>query len=190
MKKMHKAIICIIAIAAIAFSVYVAFFSEVHEHADFAVYINGQQLNFSQQQYMHDDVVNETGPMSLADKVHLHDMAGTIVHKHAADVTWGMFFSTINITFNSTCFAFNNASYCDNATGSLRMFVNGKQNFEYGNYPINDLDRVLITYGPVSADVEQEMANVTNDSCIYSNKCPDRGAAPPESCITGGPKCT
>ena len=44
-------------------------------------------------------------------------------------------------------------------------------------YQPQDLDRILITDGPVVA--------VADDACIYSLKCPDRGTPPPEKCAGG-----
>jgi len=151
---------------------------EVHEHADFRVYLNREPYNFSQEKYMSTD--NRT----LSNFVHLHDMDGSVIHKHATGITLGFFFRTLGMTFNSTCFAVENASYCSNATSALRFFVNGKENYEFGAYEFNDLDRILISYN--AKNITTEINSVTGNACIYSGKCPERGMPGNEtSCLTG-----
>ena len=75
---------------------------EVHEHAGFNVYLNGEKLNFSQEKYMnvHEDIRGE--------HVDMHDLNGEIIHKHSSGVTLGIFFD--RSVFNSR---------------SLRLFFSG-----------------------------------------------------------------
>ncbi len=194
MKKTQYAIIAAIAIIIAAAGIYVLVPKEIHEHADFAAYINGRQINFSQDKYMHNESPEQEASAGHGaeddEKAHMHDLAGWIAHKHAADATWGIFFRNINITFNPACFAFEEGGYCNNATHELRLFVNGQQNNEFGTLPIRDLDKVLISYDETGADLAYQIANVTDDACLYSHRCPERGEAALEDCVTGGRQCT
>jgi hypothetical protein len=154
---------------------------EEHVHADFALYINGVLFNFSQEKYMSDS--NKT----LSESVHLHDMNGRIVHRHAAGITLGYFFGTLGIGLNSTCIALDNGTaYCNSGEKSLSVFINGKQTRFYENYVFRDLDRILIAYGNYTQEnIDAMISSVSDEACIYSLKCPERGTPPPESCSGG-----
>lgn len=155
--------------------------TKTHEHIDFAVFLDGVRYNFSQERFM-------SGDVELSEIVHLHDMKGNIIHKHAKGITLGYFFGTLGMKFNSTCFVVDGAEYCSNEGSTLRMFVNGKQNYDFDNYKLNDLDRILITYGDeTTAQIAEQVSSVGNEACIQSGKCPERGTAPEESCSAG--KC-
>ena len=49
---------------------------------------------------------------------------------------------------------------------------------------------MLISYGSPHEDVTAQIASVSDDSCIYSEVCPERGTPPEESCVGGlGTSC-
>lgn len=145
------------------------------EHADFAVYINGKKANFAQPQYQ-----SPTGQEK--DKaIYLRDNKGHILHKHEAGATLGRFFKSLGMEFSNTCFTFDTGhKYCNTDTNTLRLFVNGQPNDQFESYEPKDLDRILITYGPKDTNVDEQLKAVTDEACIYSNQCPERGAAPEE----------
>ncbi len=182
MKKIHAAILVIIA-ASLTVSAYLIIPKEIHEHADFAVYIHGERINFSQDKYMHHESAEE-------EKAHMHDNAGWIAHKHAAGATWKEFFAALEITFNSTCFVITNDNYCNNETHRLLMFVNEKEVFDLEKHEIKDLDRVLITFDKADTDFTAQLNNLTDEACLYSKRCPERGEAGSEGCVTAGKQCT
>jgi len=146
-----------------------------HNHADFAVYLNGTMHNFSQEKYMSSENV------SLSHDVHMHSMDGGIVHMHAAGTKMKDFFQSIGMNFTSDCFVLDDGqSFCSNAKNKLLFYVNGRQNYDYGQYEPKDLDRLLISYG--DGDVQAQLESVSDTACIYSLKCPERGTPPDESC--------
>ncbi len=150
----------------------------VHIHSDFKVFIDGQSLNFSQTKYM------STNLTKLSNFVHLHDGDGDIIHAHISGVTLGEFFRSVKMSLNSTCFSTENQTFCNNGQKQLKMYVNGAENNEFASYVLNDLDRVLVTYGTVN--LTQELNSVTDKACIPSGKCPERGIPENESsCLTG-----
>jgi len=193
MKTIHY-ILAIAVIAVIAVSAYLLATREIHEHSDFSVFINGQQFNFSADKYMHNESAeeerNETHGIEDDDKAHMHDDIGWIAHKHSADATWGIFFRNINFTLNPTCLVFENNNYCNNETHKIRMFINGKESAEFDKAAINDLDRVLISYDRADFNFSAQIAGVTDEACLYSRRCPERGEAGSEGCVTGGEQCT
>lgn len=116
-----------------------------HSHADFKIYINGQALNFAHLEYM------------VRDKfVHVENMNGKEIHKHATGVTLGYFFKTLGFEFNEECFVTDvKLKYCNEGEQTLKFYVNGQRNYDYGNYEIKEGDKYLISYGDESEEVIQ-----------------------------------
>lgn len=163
-----------------------------HAHANFAVYVNGEQFNFTREKYM------STIDAPSNPYFHLHDLDGGALHQHYENLTIGYFFKTIGMEFNSSCLTLDNGTaYCTNPTSSLRMFVQptGRQwmgNAQFGNYVFSDLDRILIVYGNDTSEAITAMrSSVPDNACIYSEKCPERGSPPNESasCASGSSYC-
>lgn len=155
---------------------------EVHEHINLKVYLDGQAVDFSQAKYQ------STGDgKDLDEFVHLHDGNGSVVHKHKDGITLGYFLKSLNIDFNKECFQLDGGNrMCTGSGKSLKFYVNGKPSTEFNNYVLHDLDRVLISYGPESdKEIEKQLASVSDDACIYSEACPERGKAPTEECVGG-----
>lgn len=157
---------------------------KVHEHADFAVYLNGERFDFKPAKYQSSD----TNP--LDPDAHLHDGNSDVTHKHRKGITLGYFFDTLGMKFDNQCFATDDGKqYCNTADKKLSMYVNGKENTQFGNYEFTDLDRILITYGDMSG-VADQITSVSDMACMYSEKCPERGTPPTENCVGGlGTEC-
>ena len=163
----------------------------VHEHADFKLYLNGAAYNFSQEKFMSEKPGADNKSRALSNFVHLHDGDGEIIHKHASGVTLGFFFKSLKINFNSTCLVFDSGeSFCNEGDKKIKLFVNGRPTAEFENYEINDLDRILISYGNEAQGREQLQAQINSvfdRACIQSGKCPERGKPGDESsCTTQG----
>jgi len=62
-------------------------------------------------------------------------------HPTKETVTLGYFFKVWGKTFNKDCIF----DYCTDK-GTLKMFVNGKENFDFENYFMHDKDEILIEY--------------------------------------------
>jgi len=74
---------------------------------------------------------------------------------------------------------------CSSDENSLKVFVNGRRQIPFVNYAMKDLNRILITYGPLTEDVIAQLNALTDQACIFSEKCPERGKAPEEACVGG-----
>ena len=142
-----------------------------HIHADFRVMIEGEPLNFSKEQYM-----------DVGDVLHLHDGNGWVMHHHAKNQSLGQFFETLNVSYGDTCLRYDNTAYCENASHSLTLLVNGTKVANGSGYVPQDLDRVLVSYHAKNKSLEDEMSQVTDEACIFSHRCPERGTPPPEAC--------
>ena len=135
---------------------------DVHRHADFKVYINDVPINFTQEKYM--SFANHT----LSNFIHLHDMDGDVIHQHISGIKLKPFFESLGIQFTNDCFAIDGQNYCNNEQSSLKFFVNGQQNSQFENYELQDLDKILISYGPKNQDINFQIMSFTYKTCIHS----------------------
>ena len=158
----------------------------VHEHANFAVYVDGAAFNFSQQKFM------SNGSIKLSRFVHLHGLDGGTIHKHSTGVRLHHFFESIGMSFNSSCISLGDGQqFCSRNGKSLKMIVNGATSLEFGAYEFHDLDRVLISYGAAgNAELKAQMGSVPDNACIPSGKCPERGTPAEESNCGADDNCT
>ena len=156
-------------VALIGYGIYWAVTTEgigtlgsTHIHADFAVFLDGQEFTPLPQEYFVASpyVHVETGPG-----------AGTVIHMHATKVPLKMFFDSLGIKFNPECLEVNKDNkYCNDGSNTLKMFVRHwnatwEQNFEYEKYAFQDLDKILITYGDETGEeIQLQQNNVTDFS--------------------------
>lgn len=175
-----------------------------HTHADFAVWVNGTKLDFSDARYMtgestqdhtHDESL---GP--LRKYLHLHDGIGYVMHRHKPGLTIGNFFSTIGFTMTKTCFTLDAFQFSKLDTGWVKSFAitknlctNGKFHWMmYVNakavpfdpaFSFADGDKILLTYDAAD-DHSAQLTQMTDGACRYSKTCPWKGAPPAENCIS------
>ena len=154
---------------------------DIHYHADFAMYLNGQRYNLSQEKYM------STENKSLSNFAHLHDMDGKVIHKHASGITLGFFLETLGMKLTDTCLTLDDGtSYCNIGNKVLKLYVNGKVNTDYAEYDLQDEDKILLSYGSESdQEIKKQLDSVTEEACIYSLTCPEKGAPPAEASCVG-----
>ncbi|PIN81887.1 hypothetical protein COV11_00845 [Candidatus Woesearchaeota archaeon CG10_big_fil_rev_8_21_14_0_10_30_7] len=120
----------------------------VHWHPKISIIIDGEQVSIPS------DLGYGTGKMvdthlsgMRMSPIHTHDSGGTIHLENnnpsskPETLSLGYFFYVWNKTFNSTCIF----EYCTDK-GSLKLFVNGKENFEFENYLMRDKDQIRIEY--------------------------------------------
>lgn len=152
-----------------------------HAHTGFKVYLNGKAFDFSQSQYQ------STEAKELNKDVHLHDGNGDIIHFHKKDISLNDFFSSLGMDLTSTCFSVRaDEKYCSSGNNKLSFYVNGKENPDYDSYKPQDLDRILITFGSLTkGEIDKQIASVSDNACLFSEKCPERGKPPIENCVGG-----
>jgi len=149
------------------------------------MYLNGPRYNFSQEKYM------SAENKSLSNFVHLHDLNGKVIHQHASGITLGFFLETLGMKLTDTCLTLDDGTaYCNSGNKILKLYVNGEANTGYENYDLQDEDRILLSYGAESEPQLQKQINfVSEEACIYSLTCPEKGA-PPEEATCVGTTCT
>jgi hypothetical protein len=145
-----------------------------HTHADFAVYIDGAKIDFSDPTYMS----NET--KHRHKYFHLHDEIGTLVHRHKPNLTLGEFFDSLGVKMAPPCMVLDSGkSVCDEGDKRWTMVVNAKDVPFDPQYVFQDTDKILLTYGILVPQIMK----MTDDACLYSRTCPERGKARTENCI-------
>jgi dipeptidyl aminopeptidase/acylaminoacyl peptidase len=120
-----------------------------HEHAAFAIKINGKQIDFSQPKYQ-----------LQSRLIHVEGGDGTTLHRHATGVPFAEFIKSVNMNIEDGCFTLDDGKqYCNNDVNKLRFFINGNETESINNYVINPNDRILVIYGNENADqINQELA--------------------------------
>jgi hypothetical protein len=63
------------------------------------------------------------------------------------------------------------------------MFVNGTERPFDPSYIFADLDQILLTYGATGEQVTNQLQTLSDDACLYSQTCPERGKPPVENCV-------
>ncbi|MEZ4200423.1 MAG: hypothetical protein R3B69_02410 [Candidatus Paceibacterota bacterium] len=72
---------------------------------------------------------------------------------------------------------------CSDEQKLLVVYVNGTPIEHPSSYVNQEEDQILVYYGALdNPKLPDYLAMVTDESCIYSGTCPERGIAPPESC--------
>ncbi len=175
-----------------------------HTHADFAVWIDGKKLDFSDARYMSTPPAEEAPQAFLEllghayahgdeddgqvipgrEYLHLHDGNGHVIHRHKPGLTIGAFFSSIGFTMTKSCLILDDGTtHCTDTDKRWRMFVNDKEGLFDPDYVFEDLDKILLTFGSDDAAIEAQLKDLTDDACRYSKTCPERGDPPAEGCI-------
>ncbi|MBI1936004.1 hypothetical protein HYS31_06195 [Candidatus Woesearchaeota archaeon] len=131
-----------------------------HWHADVKVYVDGKALDFSQPRYQ------------LATSfIHFEEGIGDVVHIHATGLTAGHLFESLGIDFNSNCMLIDAQSYCNDVRNKLKFYVNGKLNDDFDNYAMQDLDKILVSYGSEDeSGIKKQLDSVTDLAKKYSKK--------------------
>lgn len=131
---------------------------DVHYHANFALYINGQHEMFQGAQYYTEVAMcTESTAMTPVGRAHMHNNVNNVVHVEDHAVTWGQFFTNIGWTLGPNFIQTpDNTMYVENGNQKLNIILNGQDYTDLGsmaNNVIKDQDKLLISYGDESEAV-------------------------------------
>lgn len=136
-----------------------------HIHANWKVYIDKKLLDFSPfAMDMSNMNANITSSFIHVDKgAPPPEKTGDVLHMHAKGVPLRLFFRSVGGDFNETCLTFPaSGQFCNSESKTLKFYVNGKPNSEFGDYVFKDLDKILISYGNAEASVQTELNSITD----------------------------
>lgn len=136
----------------------------LHWHSNLTINILGD----------YQDIPAGIGLAGLPHKpLHTHDrdnvihmeFAGLVLKK---DIQLGKFFQVWGKTFNKECVL----DKCSGSEGTLKMLVNGKENFEFENYVMQDEDKIEIVFEQnkttESVDVETREITIVGSEFSFS----------------------
>ena len=157
-----------------------------HYHANFAVFVEGKQLDFSKDEYMEDVAACKLSNNVLPnERVHLHENDGDSVHIHAAGVAWNHFFENIGFVFEDT-FLYSEKDWLKTFTApeKAHFVLNGEIIKNPNNSLIHSEDSLLIYYGSISdEEVIKLFKTLPKDASEYNTKYD------PASCGGTNEKC-
>ena len=127
----------------------------VHYHANWAVWIEGERVDFSADRYMEDVAACSaaadgiTGPQ----RVHLHNNDQDVVHVHHGGATWGHLLQNLGWGIGSDwVYTDGGALYRADGPRRLTFVLDGLLVPPAANRVIRPGDRMLISYGAEDAD--------------------------------------
>jgi hypothetical protein len=146
----------------------------IHYHANFALYINGQQEEFKGMQYyteVNACMINNTVKQP-SERVHMHDNVNNVVHVEDNSVTWGQFFTNLGWTLGPTFIASPDGTiYSENGNNKLNLVLNGQDYTDFGglqNNIIKDKDKLLVSFGDESTStLNQQYSAIPNTAQKY-----------------------
>ncbi|MBM3945603.1 MAG: hypothetical protein FJ317_08985 [SAR202 cluster bacterium] len=166
-----------------------------HVHADFSLVVRGQRFDFNKPEFV------STEEKHLSEDVHIHAPRYTVVHSHRFGVTWDEFFRSLGFRLSDptngardtqVCMTFpDGTKLCNSDRETWKFVVNGVRIDGVANLDIQDLNRVLISYGSEDdTALIAQYAKVSDEACIPSEVCISRGTDTSEACGKSDTTCT
>lgn len=182
--KWFIAIGCLVLGAAIVLGIRFAIYKpdDVHYHANFALYINGNKEEFKGKQYYTEvEMCTLETMMVPAERAHMHDNINNVVHIEDQAVTWGQFFTNIGWYMGPMFIVSPDGTiYSENGDNKLNLILNGQDYVGFGgltNTVIKDKDKLLVSYGNEnSAELKRQYNAIPNTAGHYDT------TKDPESC--------
>lgn len=127
----------------------------VHYHANWAVFVDGQRLDLADERYMEDVVRCKMDPTQVEpeDRVHMHNMNADVVHVHHAGSTWGHLLANLGFGIGDDYLFTDTGQRLTETPGrTLKFVLNGQEVSSIRNLLIRNEDRLLISFGPETAE--------------------------------------
>ncbi|HXR49473.1 MAG TPA: hypothetical protein VN778_00385 [Verrucomicrobiae bacterium] len=162
----------VLVILAIRFFTYKPV--QVHYHANFAVYLNGQRQEFKGPQYYQEVAIcSSTNDITIPQqRAHMHDNINSVVHVHDHAVTWGQFFENLGWYVGPNFIETDSGTlYTENDQDKLHILINGQDYTDLTpitNMLIKDKSRLLISFGDISdSTLQQEYKTVPSTAARF-----------------------
>ncbi len=143
---------------------------EVHYHANFAVYVDDKQEQFSNpllyEEISECSISTEKKP---GERAHLHENIKDVVHVEDSAVTWGNFFQNINWNVSDKYLDTSEDLLVNTETNKVTYVLNGEEVSNITNKVIGDKDRLLVSYGTASKDeINKQFSTVPSSAEKYN----------------------
>lgn len=114
--------------------------------ASFAIFTNGTFRIFTSPMYH-----------NLSQDVFIQADNPNIIHVKKEGITWDDFFKTLPFSLKKDCLITGTKqTFCTNANGTLRFYLNGKEDANALDKKITEGDKLLVTYGKENETQLQE----------------------------------
>ena len=147
--------------------------TQVHYHANFAVYLNGQREEFKGPQYYQEVAACQVnGPIQPAQRAHMHSNINSVIHVHDDGVTWNQFFQNLGWNLGSNFIQTDAGTmYLESGDAKLHIVLNGQDLTDLtsiSNVVIRDRDRLLISFGSIdNQTLQTEYQSVPSTAKYY-----------------------
>jgi hypothetical protein len=141
----------------------------VHYHANFAVYVNGEQEQFKGMQYYEETAAKACTLEEVddpAERAHMHDNINNVAHVEDHLVTWGNFFQNLKFGIGDDYLKTADGIFTPNDQSKLTFILNGKKVESIANVIIGDQDKLLVSYG-TSDDAQKQYEGIQNNARKY-----------------------
>ena len=159
--------------------------NEVHYHANFAVFVDGERLPF--ETFTFYEEVQACGGDEVNNprtRVHMHDQINHVLHVHDAAATWGHFFANLGMANGDTVFKTDTATFTEGDDTQIRFVLNGQEVDTTANRTIESEDVLLVSIGRSTADeLKAQYTQINQDAHEYNEQ------NDPSNC-TGGKSLT
>jgi hypothetical protein len=155
-----------------------------HYHANWAVFIDGERLDLTDERYMEDaSACADRRDVQAADRVHMHDGNHDVVHVHHEGATWGHLMSVLGFGLGPDYLITDDGRRLFSEDGrTLKFVINGLQVSEIHNRVIRPGDRLVISYGPETADqvLAEQFPQVASNAPEYDRTYDPAGCSGPQ----------
>jgi len=156
---------------------------EVHYHANFAVFVDGQREQFETFNFYEE--IQSCGGNDINRpeiRAHMHDQINHVVHVHDNGATWGHFFANLGYVNGDTVFGTDDGIFVEDDDTDIRFLLNNEEVQTTANRHIGDEDALLISIGsPSDEDLQNQYAQIEQNAAEYNEK------DDPSACSGGKP---
>jgi hypothetical protein len=158
------------------------FHDAIHYHANWAVWIEGERVDFSHDRYMEDVAACVADPMltTAEARVHMHENDPDVVHVHHGGATWGHLLQNLGWGVGPDWIVTDGkAMYRAGDGGRLTFILNGLNVPPAHDRVIRPGDRLLISFGTEDAEklARERFPTVASTALEYDGSFDPGGCA-------------
>lgn len=141
-----------------------------HIHADWKIYVDGQPFDWKPYVDLHArQMQGDTSITNTSAFMHMHpapapEEPGDVLHMHATNVPLWLFFRSVGMQLGPGSLTLADGRVLKNEEAkTLKFYVNGKRAERLDTYVFNDLDKLLVSYGPADdPDIPRQLDSITS----------------------------
>lgn len=146
---------------------------EVHYHANFAVFVEGERLPFEKFTFYEEvEACGGNAKESPKIRAHMHDQINHVVHVHDYGSTWGHFFANLGYTLGNEVLITDEGEYIEGDEYDITFWRDGSEAAVLANQTIVDEEVVLISVNRRQSDVDlqQQYDQIERDASVYNEQ--------------------